>query len=186
MDAQRRLDFVYLFERVGEPLYFSPRGRDNILIRYEVPESSCAEIKDAAASTRGAFSSLTNIRQVRVQPLQMPDLTHVASLCPRSSLYSYFNPNHRSATNQLRQLFLNQKSTSDLLSMSSICRDSPMVNCKLWINAYASAMLAHPETRNMSIIPAIWEVMPDNFFSSFTIREAFRQASLPERDRVKR
>lgn len=183
---QRQRDFLYLFERVGEPLYFSPRGRNNNAVIYEVQRSTipCRELLEASEITRRSFQASPNLKTISVQaPSQMPDLASVARLCPRSALYNYFNPQHRAATSELRNLLLQQQSLDQFFIMSSVCRDSPMVNCKLWINAYASALLTHPETRNFPV-PAIWEVMPDQFFSSFTMRQAFRQAELPDQDRV--
>jgi len=35
MNGQKQREFMYLFERVGEPLYMSPRGSDNYM--YNVP-----------------------------------------------------------------------------------------------------------------------------------------------------
>ncbi|ODM94868.1 Phenoloxidase 2, partial [Orchesella cincta] len=183
MDNARRRNFLYLFERVGEPLYFSPRGRDANAVMYTVPQNAipCNELRDASMINQGGFGSVT---RVAVQaPATMPNLTNVSTMCPRTALYNYFNPRHRAATNELLNLFRSQQSLDQLLSMACVCRDSPMVNCKLWINAFAAAVLLHPMTRNSLQIPAIWEVMPDNFFSSFTLRQAFRQAELPMQDR---
>ena len=36
MNSQNQTQFMYLFERIGEPLYLSPRGGQNDIV-YEVP-----------------------------------------------------------------------------------------------------------------------------------------------------
>ncbi|CAL8072420.1 unnamed protein product [Orchesella dallaii] len=183
MDTERRRNFLYLFERVGEPLYFSPRGRGATQVMFSVPQDAipCNELRDASRVNQGGFSG---VQMVAVQaPTTMPNLNRVAQMCPRTALYNYFNPLHRSATKELLDMFRNQGTLDQFLSMACVCRDSPMVNCKLWINAFSAALLTHPQTVNSFQLPALCEVMPDNFFSAFALRQAFRQTGLPAADR---
>lgn len=69
----------------------------------------CNEVRDASEVTRRSFAS-SGSRAVAVQqPRNAPDLTNISRNCPRTALYNYFNPRHRNATNELRQLFLGKK-----------------------------------------------------------------------------
>ncbi|OXA52290.1 Phenoloxidase 3, partial [Folsomia candida] len=63
---------------------------------------------------------------------------------------------------------------TSLMSMACVCRDSEMINPKVWITAFASCLLTRPDTKGFRM-PAIWEVMPDLFFSPFCLKESVRQ-----------
>jgi len=67
--------------------------------------------------------------------------------------------------------------------MACACRDSDAINPRLWIYACASACIQRADLKGFRI-PAIWEVMPDQFVGPSVIRQAQRQAVLPLTDRV--
>jgi hypothetical protein len=78
---------------------------------------------------------------------------------------------------------LAQTNMEDFMSMACVCRDSEMVNPRLWIYAFASSALQRPDLKGFRM-PAFWEIAPDQFVSPTTIRMAQRQAVLPQQDRV--
>ncbi|XP_021955351.1 phenoloxidase 2 [Folsomia candida] len=175
--------FMYLFERVGDPLYFGPRGAVGNLISYNLPPELCPETQHASTIRKQSFANL-QMREIRVdRPTTLPNLSGIGTACPKSAIYNYFNPNHRRATQELRQIMLQQPDLRGLLSMACVCRDSEMINPKVWITAFASCLLTRPDTRGFRM-PAIWEVMPDMFFSSFCLKESIRQGSVPQQDRA--
>lgn len=165
---------------------------------------------DASQRIKEGFTNVQNTIQVN-SPANMPDLSAIGRACPKSAVYSYFNPEHRAATNALADIFrrelkntvkirikdgktffaiqlfcmhfIEQRNPQELLSMSSFCRDSDRVNPKVWLNAFASTLLNRSDTR-MFRMPALWEVIPDEFFSTFCIKQASRERAKSERDRV--
>lgn len=78
---------------------------------------------------------------------------------------------------------LEQRSKEDFLAMSCVCRDSSMINPRLWIYSFATACLQRPDLKEFRM-PAIWEIMPDQFVGPSVVRMAQQQAVLPKEDRV--
>jgi hypothetical protein len=68
--------------------------------------------------------------------------------------------------------------------MACVCRDSDMINPRLWIYACASACIQRQDLKGFKV-PAIWEVMPDQFIGPNVVRMAQRQAVIPQEDRVR-
>ncbi|XP_021950615.1 phenoloxidase 2, partial [Folsomia candida] len=182
MDTNYQRQFLYLFERIGENLSFGPRGSGTNLTYFNT-SNACSEIQHASTIRKQGFS---NVQMTEIQvasPANPPNLTNIGRICPKTSLYSYFNPNHRRAVIELRQIFLAQRDLPSLMSMACVCRDSEMINPKVWITAFASCLLTRPDTKGFRM-PAIWEVMPDLFFSPFCLKESVRQGSIPPQDRA--
>ncbi len=67
--------------------------------------------------------------------------------------------------------------------MACTCRDSTMVNPKVWVNAFSSCLLNRQDTQGFRM-PALYEVLPDMFFSPFCLKQATRQGSIPQQDRA--
>jgi len=102
-DLQQR--FMYLFERVGEPLYFGPRGESNVF--YNVPTDKLdGKMQDAVTQYRAGMRPSTGMSVQVKPPARMPDLESFSNVCPRSTLFSHFIPSHRKAAWALRQILL--------------------------------------------------------------------------------
>ncbi|CAG7823063.1 unnamed protein product, partial [Allacma fusca] len=164
---------MYLFERVGEPLFLGPRGSSNTL--YEIPNLTQQQ-RHASETLRrmltGAEPSMRIVpNMVNIPNVPMPDLTDVGRLCPKSEIFCYFIPNHARAADAVRQILLREPNTDNFIGLACACRDSTNVNTDLWVYAFASACLSRRDMRGF-VMPALYEVLPSSFFDPHVLRQA--------------
>lgn len=108
MERTVQQEFMYLFERVGEPLYLGPRGSSNN-VYYNVPmDGMDSHTKDGAEKYRKGVGVSAGMSVQVKKPSRSPDLSSISAACPRSTLFSYFVPSHREAAAQLRRILMGE------------------------------------------------------------------------------
>jgi len=177
IDVETQHKFMYLFERVSEPIYFSPRGHGRSRVIYNTPlDRLPPNIAQAVAELRKSIPPGT-AKVIEVPYPSTPyDLSQV-KVVPRHVIFSLFSPKHQEASEALVKIYNEQKSINDFFSTACLCRDE--VNPYLWVYSTAVVMKNRPELKGFRF-PAYWEIMPDRFLNNNILREARRQAVLPE------
>ncbi|CAG7829818.1 unnamed protein product, partial [Allacma fusca] len=185
MDTQTQLQFMYMFERLSEPLYLGPKGSKNAYFIVD-PATMDENTRNMAQMVRQGLqqaSILSTMSFNLKMPRNIPNLESIGSACKRSEIFSYFLPSHKQAANELAQILMAQPSREEFLSMCGYCRDSSMINSQLWVHASVRAALNRKDMRGV-MIPALWEVLPDLFITTPIRKLARAQSSIPMEGRV--
>ncbi|OXA38134.1 Phenoloxidase 2 [Folsomia candida] len=185
MDSRtRQKQFMYLLERIGEPLYVSPRGQGKSQVVYSIPQDALEDYEaNAMAYLRKTIPSGSDVSVITVNKTATPyDLTPV-QVIPRTAVFSYFSPVHQKAADALIKILSSkcQPNLEDYFNACTLCRDA--VNPHLWVHAFLSTAIRREDMKGF-IIPHLWEITPDLFFEARFLREAHKQSALPVEDRA--
>ncbi|OXA58520.1 Phenoloxidase 2 [Folsomia candida] len=175
-DFQLQRDFMYLFERMSEPLGYGIKGSGENMVYYRSPTMEPA-MAAATETMMGQVQQTINIQMPGKMPME--ELKEISKLCPKSGLFGHFIPNHRKALISLRNVLMDQNSTSDLFNMACFCRDNQMVHPLLFVNALSSCLANRRDTKKFSM-PAFYEVMPEIFFSDHIMKQAEKMARVQD------
>ncbi|CAG7680443.1 unnamed protein product [Allacma fusca] len=185
MDSEDQAKFMYLFERIHEPLYEGPRGGDKNVYYTFTDEPQMTE--DATRTRRAQTDPETRRREFIIrhpsQNNELPDLSAIEAAVPRDAFFSYFLPSHYQAANELQRILMKPKSREDFMSLAAATRDDENINPHLWTHSFLNATLRRQDMRGFKI-PAVWEIMPDQFIPMKILKQAERK-SLHKKSKLK-
>ncbi|ODN02615.1 Phenoloxidase 2 [Orchesella cincta] len=183
MDYQEEIKFVCLCERIGEPLYLSPRGHGATKYLYNLPADHLQPYEtQAMVELRKLIPSTTSIVEVPVYKPSVPyDLTAIQKAVPRDTFFSEMEEGHLRAADELIRILLSQPTRTDFFNACALCRDQ--VNPHLWVHSFIKSALKRPDMRGFRL-PSVLEIMPDLFIEARPWKEAIKQATLPSRERA--
>ncbi|ODM96378.1 Phenoloxidase subunit 1 [Orchesella cincta] len=183
MDYTDEIRFVCMLERIGEPLYLSPRGHGATKYLYNLPaEYLQPHETQAMVELRKLIPPATTIVEVPVFKPSVPyDLKPIQELVPRKSVFSEFNEKHLNAADDLTRILMGQPTRTDFFNACALCRDQ--VNPHLWVHSFIKSALKRPDMRGFRL-PAAWEIMPDMFIEAKAWQEAIEQSIIPAQERA--
>ncbi|CAG7818442.1 unnamed protein product [Allacma fusca] len=173
--------FMYMFERLSEPLYFGPRGNKNAYFNIDLSSMANESTKAKADWIREQLtqSGIISSQSFNIKvPTVNPDLQDLHRACKKNEAFSFFLSSHNQAANDLIAILMAQPSREEFINMCAHTRDSPMVNSQLWVHAVSSAALQRADMRGFRV-PGIWEVLPEMFIPTEVIEMARGEAALP-------
>lgn len=131
-ETELQRDFMYLFERLGEPLGLGVKGSGSNMVYYNVPRTEsvsftilltyCSQFSSFCLIHQNLQSTVTTEMMGQVQqtinvemPTKMPteELKEISKLCPKNGLFGHFIPSHRKALIGLRKIFLGTNLTNN-------------------------------------------------------------------------
>ncbi|CAG7818443.1 unnamed protein product, partial [Allacma fusca] len=173
-------EYMYMFERMNEPLYFGPRGNKNAYYNIEPTwmDPSTRKTADLIRYQLAQSAIVSSLSFNVKSPRAIPDLENIKQGCKKNEVFSIFLRRHMRAASDLTDIFLAQRTRDDFFSVCAYSRDSAGMNSQLWVYAAASAATRRPDMRGLRT-PPIWEILPEMFIPTEAIETARGQAALP-------
>ncbi|XP_050525328.1 phenoloxidase 2-like isoform X1 [Daktulosphaira vitifoliae] len=171
-------NFTYLFDRPTEPI-FKPKGDDED-VAFIVPDEYLDErYKPAASDLQTRFPGAKQIKINKIN--KIPDLSLPLSL-DKNTPFTLFNPMHCSMSSRLITVFMETKSTDELMSLAVYCREK--MNPFMFVYALSVVMLHKPETRSIQL-PSHAEMFPGLYVDPTVLSRAREEAAaVPTGNRI--
>ncbi|CAG7837626.1 unnamed protein product, partial [Allacma fusca] len=155
-----------------------PKGRVGKAQNQDDMEKATSSVVQQEVTAYAKSKGRTVISIKIPMPKVMPNLSSVRAACPRKAAFSFFYPPHQDAMYELFQVFMKPETVEDFIATVAYCRDSDMMNPRLFLYAYSKACLTRKDTRGFQF-PSLYEVMPDVFVNTVVVRQAEEYSGMP-------